>query len=176
MINKLTTEMIKYYKGDPKRINHFLKVFSYSKFIGMNENLDEKTQFTLETTALVHDIGIKISEEKYNSSSGKYQEIEGPAIAKEMLENLGYDRDIIERVCYLVGHHHTYNFINGIDYQILVEADFLVNLYEDKIYEDKYSQSAVESVYNKIFKTETGKEYFRNLFMWGVILWIIKLY
>jgi len=93
MINKLTTEMIKYYKGDPKRINHFLKVFSYSKFIGMNENLDEKTQFTLETTALVHDIGIKISEEKYNSSSGKYQEIEGPAIAKEMLENLGYDRD-----------------------------------------------------------------------------------
>ena len=106
MINKLTTEMIKYYKGDPKRINHFLKVFSYSKFIGMNENLDEKTQFTLETTALVHDIGIKISEEKYNSSSGKYQEIEGPAIAKEMLENLGYDRDIIERVCYLVGHHH----------------------------------------------------------------------
>ena len=43
MINKLTTEMIKYYKGDPKRINHFLKVFSYSKFIGMNENLYEKT-------------------------------------------------------------------------------------------------------------------------------------
>lgn len=41
----------------------------------------------------------------------------------------------------------------------------LVNLYEDKIYEGQYSQSAVESVYNKIFKTETGKEYFRNLFM-----------
>ena len=93
-----------------------------------------------------------------------------------MLENLGYDRDIIERVCYLVGHHHTYNSINGMVYQILVEADFLVNLYEDKIYEGQYSQSAVESVYNKIFKTETGKEYFRNLFMWGVILWIIKLY
>ena len=156
MINKLTTEMIKYYKGDPKRINHFLKVFSYSKFIGMNENLDEKTQFIL---------GIKISEEKYNSSSGKYQEIEGPAMAQKMLENLNYDKDIIERVCYLVGHHHTYNSINGMDYQILVEADFLVNLYEDKIYEGQYSQSAVESVYNKIFKTETGKEYFRNLFM-----------
>ena len=52
-----------------------------------------------------------------------------------------------------------------MDYQILVEADFLVNLYEDKIYDGQYSQSAVESVYNKIFKTETGKEYFRNLFM-----------
>ena len=124
----------------------------------MNENLDEKTQFILETAALVHDIGIKISEEKYNSSSGKYQEIEGPAMAQKMLENLNYDKDIIERVCYLVGHHHTYNSINGMDYQILVEADFLVNLYEDKIYEGQYSQSAVESVYNKIFKTETGKD------------------
>lgn len=165
MLNKLTTEMIKYYKNDPKRINHFLKVFAYSKFIGLNENLDDKTQYILETAALVHDIGIKISEQKYNSSSGKYQEIEGPAIAEEMLLNLGYDRDTIERVCYLVGHHHTYNAIDGMDYQILVEADFLVNLYEDKIYDGKYSQTAAENVYNKIFKTETGKEYFRNLFM-----------
>lgn len=165
MINKLTNEMIKYYKGDPKRINHFLKVFSYAKFIGMNEALDEKTQFILETTALVHDIGIKVSEEKYHSASGKYQEIEGPAIAKEMLEKLCYDKGVIDRVCYLIGHHHTYNAINGMDYQILVESDFLVNLYEDKIYEGKYSQSTVENVYNKIFKTETGKEYFRNLFM-----------
>ena len=133
MINKLTTEMIKYYKGDPKRINHFLKVFSYSKFIGMNENLDEKTQFILETAALVHDIGIKISEEKYNSSSGKYQEIEGPAMAQKMLENLNYDKDIIERVCYLVGHHHTYNSINGMDYQILVNMFALLIIISQKI-------------------------------------------
>lgn len=45
-----------------------------------------------------------------------------------MLENLSYDKDIIERVCYLVGHHHTYNSIDGMDYQILVEADFFGKL------------------------------------------------
>ena len=52
----------------------------------------------LETAAYVHDIGIKISEEKYNSSAGKYQEIEGPPIAEEMLTKLGYDKHVIERV------------------------------------------------------------------------------
>ena len=61
-------------------------------------------QNQLETAAYVHDIGIKISEEKYNSSAGKYQEIEGPPIAEEMLTKLGYDKDVIERVSYLVGH------------------------------------------------------------------------
>ena len=68
---------------------------------------------------------------KYGSAGGKLQEAEGPAIAKGMLERLGFAPAIVERVCYLVGHHHTYTDIDGIDYQILVEADFLVNLYED---------------------------------------------
>ena len=66
-----------------------------------------------------------------------------------MLERLGVEPGRIERVCYLVGHHHTYTEIQGMDYQILVEADFLVNLYEDHL--DKKS---VLSALKKIFKTE----------------------
>ena len=99
------------YAGDKKRINHFIKVHGYAKAIGTAEELDERTMLILETAAYVHDIGIKISEEKYNSSAGKYQEIEGPPIAEEMLTKLGYDKDVIERVSYLVGHHHTYSNI-----------------------------------------------------------------
>lgn len=121
---ELTQEMIKYYKCDAKRIQHFIKVHSFAKLIGQGEGLSGETQEILEVAAIVHDIGIKISEKKYGSSNGKYQEIEGPAIAKEMLVKLGYSTDIIERVCYLVGHHHTYSNIVGEDYQILVEADF----------------------------------------------------
>ena len=37
-------------------------------------------------------------------------------------------RRVTERVAYLIGHHHTYDKIEGMDYQILVEADFLVNI------------------------------------------------
>ena len=87
-MNTVATEMIKYYAGDKKRINHFIKVHGYAKAIGEAEGLDERTMLILETAAYVHDIGIKISEEKYNSSAGKYQEIEGPPIAEEMLTNV----------------------------------------------------------------------------------------
>ncbi len=159
-MNTLALEMIKYYAGDIKRINHFIKVHGYAEAIGFAEGLDEKTRFILETAAYVHDIGIKISEEKYNSSSGHYQEIEGPPAAEKMLKSLGYDDEIIERVSYLVGHHHTYSDIDGIDYQILVEADFLVNIDEDGMDFD-----AVESIRKKIFKTRTGKEILDDLYL-----------
>ena len=79
-VNKVTTAMIDYYQGDPKRIQHFLKVHAYAKLIGEQEGLDKGTLEILEVAALTHDIGIKISEEKYNSSAGKNQKIEEPAI------------------------------------------------------------------------------------------------
>lgn len=153
-------EMISYYANDPRRINHFLKVYSFSKSIGELENLDEETQYILEISAIMHDIGIKISEEKYNSSAGNYQEIEGPPVARKMLEKLGFDEKIIERVCFLIGHHHTYSKIDSIDYQILVEADFLVNIYEDEI-----KQDSIISIKDKYFKTKSGTNFLEKLYM-----------
>lgn len=158
-ITNLQLEMIHYYSGDPKRIQHFTKVHSYAKLIGSLEQLDAPTLFTLETAALVHDIGIKLCEEKYGDCNGKLQEKEGPAIAREMLEELSFDPDVIDRVCYLVGHHHTYSDIDGVDYQILVEADFLVNLYEDQL-----SKSACETTLEKIFKTASGTAICKKMF------------
>lgn len=160
MTAKIISAMIDYYKGDPRRINHFMKVYAFAKNIGIEEGLDSRTQNILETAAVVHDIGIKLSEVKYNSSSGKYQEIEGPAEAEKLLKSLGVEDDVIERVAYLVGHHHSYGNIQGMDYQILVEADFIVN-----IYEDNESYDAVMNIKNKIFKTKTGKKYIDNMFL-----------
>lgn len=76
-----------------------------------------------------------------------------------MLEKLGYEDNIIQRVKYLVGHHHTYDNIDGIDYQIFVEADFLVNLYEDNI-----DSKGIMSAYTKIFKTKTGLNICKQMF------------
>ena len=58
-IDRLYMEMIRYYQGDPKHIQHFVKVHSFSRLIGQGEGLDESTMYTLEAAALVHDIGIK---------------------------------------------------------------------------------------------------------------------
>ncbi len=159
VINRLIEEMISYYSGDPKRIQHFIKVHAFAKLIGETENLTEKELFTLETAAVVHDIGIKISEQKYGSCTGSQQETEGPPVAEKMLEKLGFESEIVKRVCWLVGHHHTYSGIDSMDYQILVEADFLVNLYEDGC-----SEKSLISAYEKIFRTETGKRLCRTMF------------
>ncbi|MGN0665378.1 MAG: HD domain-containing protein [Huintestinicola sp.] len=159
MINKLHLAMMDLYKGDPKRIQHFCKVHSYAKLIAELENIDKKTLYILEAAALVHDIGIHYCEEKYGSCSGKLQEKEGPAIAKKLLADLGFDDSVSDRVQYLIGHHHTYNNIDGIDYQILVEADFLVNIHEDGL-----SNDAAKRAYSHIFRTESGKKICREMF------------
>lgn len=159
-IDDLIMEMIDYDRGDPKRIQHFLKVFTFARIIGKGEKLDEQTQYIVETAAVVHDIGIKISEEKYNSSAGKYQELEGPPLAKAMLLKLGYAPETRERVAWLVGHHHSYGDILDTDHQILVEADFLVNVYEDQL-----PEHSIKSVYRKIFKTKTGAALYRTLYL-----------
>lgn len=152
-INTLLLTMTEYYQNDPQRIQHFMKVYTYARFISEQECVDTDQLYTICVAAIVHDIGIKEAEKKYNASNGKLQEKEGPPLAEKMLTSLHYDREIIERVCYLVGHHHTYDDIVGLDYQILVEADFLVNMYEDH-----FSQEAITHAYHSIFKTATGKQ------------------
>lgn len=152
--------MIAYYAGDPKRIQHFIKVYQFAKLIAQMEQADEQTRQLLEVTALVHDIGIKISEEKNHSSAGKYQELEGPAEAQKLLGGLGYPQPFIDRVCWLVGHHHTYDAIQSLDHQILVEADFLVNAYEDSL-----SESAIRQVLVKIFRTKSGIALLKTMYL-----------
>ncbi|MDF2610908.1 MAG: phosphohydrolase [Lachnospiraceae bacterium] len=158
-VNEVMKAMFLYYSGDPRRIQHFIKVHSYAKIIGEMEQLDNNTQEMLEVTAVIHDIGIKVSEEKYNSSAGNYQQIEGPAVAKKMLTELGYCKEFIDRSCYLIAHHHTYKDIDGIDYQILVEADFLVNIYEEEIAQDK-----IAAIRDKIFRTQSGILLLNNIY------------
>lgn len=151
-LDKLLVRMIEFDSGDPKRIQHFLKVHSYARLICGMENVDEHTRFLTEAAAIVHDIGIRPAEAKYGSCSGKLQELEGPAHARKLLEELDFDTADIERVCYLVAHHHTYDNIDGVDYQILVEADFLVNFYEDNT-----SRDAITAALERIFRTSAGR-------------------
>ena len=158
-LDDLFMDMIAYYDGDPKRIQHFTKVHSYARLIGIGEELDDASLFILEAAAYTHDIGIRVAEEKYGRCDGKLQEQEGPIVAEKMLSQLGFENYIVERICFLIGHHHTYDNIDGLDYQILVEADFLVNLYEDDA-----GNRAIDKAYKRIFKTETGKKIFRLMF------------
>ena len=158
-LNNLCKEMISFYRVDPARIQHFLKVHSFAKLIGEEEGLDKNTLYILEAASYVHDIGIRPALEKYGKENGSLQEKEGPAEAEKMMRELGFEQNVIKRVSYLVGHHHTYTDIDGMDYQILVEADFLVNYFENQM-----DRETVKKSVKKVFRTETGKHLAEEMF------------
>lgn len=161
MLNEqLILKMIEFDQGDSKRIQHFIKVYEYAHLIGKLEELDEKTQKILDMASILHDIGIHPSEEKYGRCDGKLQEQEGPAYAGKMLEEFSeVTEEEIERVCDLIGHHHTYTGVVGKDYQILLEADFLVNAYEDGL-----SAESICTFRDKVFRTKTGTELLNRMY------------
>lgn len=155
----LYQKMVAFYRGDPARIQHFVKVHSFAAYIGRQEGLSGAQQAVLEAAALVHDIGIRPAEEKYGSCAGPLQEKEGPPLADKLLTQAGYSREAIDRICYLVSRHHTYTGVDGPDYRILLEADFLVNCFEEKM-----SREAAMSALRKVFRTETGKTLMKTMF------------
>lgn len=158
-INKAISAMMEYYRGDMKRISHFLKVHSLAKMIGEQEGLDSFTQQVLELAAIVHDIGVKICEEKYGVTDGALQEVEGPEPAGELLSGIISDRQVIDQVKELVSVHHTYDNVDALDHRILLEADFIVNADEEGL-----SQAEILSGRRNIFRTQTGTDILNKCF------------
>lgn len=158
-IDQVYEKMVEYYRGTPKQIQHFVKVHSFAAMIGRAEKLSEQEQLVLELAALVHDIGIKPALEKYGSSSGPLQELEGPPEAQKLLAGLDIPETVLRRVCYLVSRHHTYADVDGLDYRILLEADYLVNCFEGG-----FSKEAAAVGLQRIFRTEAGIRLHKTMF------------
>jgi uncharacterized protein len=152
-------EMFRCNRGDKKRIEHSVKVFGYAQLLGRLEGLTPEKQFALELTAILHDIGIHVAEKKFGHCDGHLQELEGPPVAREILETIGVKAEVVDRVCFIVSKHHTFSAIDGIDFQLLVEADFLVNSVEEAV-----SPEGVRRFVEANFKTEGGRKLILDLF------------
>lgn len=160
MIEELLEKMVHYFGQDVSRINHAFKVFSFAKIISKEQEFSCETRQIIDCSAVLHDVGIKESERKYNSVAGNYQEVEGPPIARKILSDFNLSEKIIDRVCHIIGNHHSYDKIDGLDFQILVEADFLVNIYEGNL--DKES---VKNICDHTFKTDKGRELLKTMYL-----------
>ena len=156
---EIAARMIVYSKGGLHDIDHFLKVFAYAQIIGRSEGLGEREQLTLETAALLHDIACPLCREKYGNTNGKYQELEGGPLAREFLRGSGLPDEVTDRVVFLVAHHHSYASVDGPDYQILLEADYLVNAEESA-----FSRENIRSALKTLFKTPTGSELLKSVY------------
>jgi len=158
-IAELTHKMIVFSEGNLHDISHFLKVWAYAKTIGELEVLDPQTQFILEVAALTHDIACPLCRKKYGNTNGVLQEKEGIPLVSDFLADTDLTEEQRERVIYLVGHHHTLPEINGIDYQILIEADYLVNAEESG-----YSPAHIQTFCRDFFRTKSGIALLKSIF------------
>lgn len=158
-ISGILLKTVEFSEGNRHDINHFLKVYAYAKIIAEQEHISDEDQTIVEIAAIVHDIACPLCRKKYGNTNGKYQEAEGIILAQKFFENAGLPDHILERVVYLVGHHHTYENVDGMDYQILLEADYLVNADESE-----YSEENIRNTLNVLFKTNTGISMLKSIY------------
>lgn len=152
--DKVLAEMKAIFKEVPYGIDHTLDVLRDAEAIMDGEGIGVADRERIATIVILHDIGAVEAQRKYGSMDAAYQEKEGPGIAKRILEKLGYEATFIERVCFIIGHHHTPAKIDGIDFQIQWEADLLANLAYMDIRNDR---ERLQQYIEENFKTFTGR-------------------
>lgn len=155
----LMRAMEAYFKADARRINHGHRVTDDAEELLKREGGD----YTVVIGASVlHDIGIHQAQEKYGSTSGKYQEKEGPPIARRILTRLGFEQNQIEEICEIIAHHHSPGKIATKNFGILYDADWLVNLRDEYDIQDR---NKLTSIIEKVFLTQSGKALAREIYL-----------
>ncbi len=155
----LITAMEAYFNTDSKRIKHAHSVTEYAEKLLKSEGGE---YIIVIGAAVLHDIGIPAAEEKYGSAAGKYQEIEGPPIARQILTRLGFEPEQTEEICQIIAHHHSPGKINTRNFKILYDADWLVNLRDEY---DIRNEKKLINIINKVFLTPSGKTLAREIYL-----------
>ncbi len=148
-------QMKEVFKEIPFGIEHTLKVLENAEAIMDGENVRGNERELISIVAILHDIGAVEAQRKYGSIEGIYQEKEGPLVAKTILEEEGLNPEDIERICYIIGNHHTPSKIDGLDFQIQWEADLLENM---TVMDKQKEQQKIKKCIEDNFKTATGKK------------------
>ncbi len=159
LCDTLIKEMKRVFGDDERRIRHALAVLDYAEVILKQEKGDP---LVVKAAAVLHDIGIHQAEAKHGSSAGRYQEIEGPPIARGILEQLKVDTAVIDHVCRIIANHHSARDIDTPEFRILWDADWLVNIPEEF---PQASRPVLERTIERVFKTDSGRRLAGRLFL-----------
>ncbi len=159
MREELINEMKAVFGDDQRRIDHALNVLGYADKIREVTGGDE---LIVTAAAILHDIGILEAERKYGSSAGKYQEIEGPQIARDIMQELGIADDVIEHVCRIIGSHHSGGDIDTLEFRVIWDSDWIVNIGDEFA---GISQRKLKEIIGKVFLTDTGRSIAENMYV-----------
>ncbi len=160
LVSQILEDMIHYSKGNLHDIAHFMKVYSFARTIAVEEGLKDDLLISIEITAILHDISCPLCRIKYGNTNGKHQEEESGPLVKDFLKDYPIEEKTKERINYIISHHHTITNVDGIDYQIILEADFLVNADESHM-----TKEQIMNAEEQFFKTETGKRILESMYL-----------
>jgi len=160
LCDRLIARMRGVFGDDQRRIDHALAVLEYAETI--LGTCPGASGLVVRAAAILHDIGIHEAERKHGSSAGRFQEIEGPPIAREILESMDIDAEVIDHVCRIIANHHSARDIDTLEFRIIWDADWLVNI------QDEYNTSdedRTSQLIAKVFKTRKGKAIAERMFL-----------
>jgi len=149
--DQLLDEMKRVFGDDRARIDHALQVLEHAEDILEDVGGDP---LVVKAAAILHDIGIPEAERKHGSSAGKYQEMEGPPIARKILDKVGITGPRVAQICDIVGDHHSAKGAASTEFNIIWDADHLVNMHEE--YATK-SPEKLQAFVEAMFRTRLGR-------------------
>ena len=152
LCDTLIDEMKAVFADDQRRIDHALQVLEYADQIQSEEGGEG---LIVKAAAILHDIGIKRAEEVHGSAGGKYQEIEGPPIAREILDRLDVAPKASEHICKIIANHHSAMDIDTLEFRIIWDADWLVNIPD--VFATESKEKLRDNI-ERLFKTAAGKK------------------
>lgn len=152
LCQRLVERMQTVFGDDQRRIDHALAVLDYAEQI--MRSLEDVSGLVVRAAAILHDIGIGQAEQVHNSAAGKFQEMEGPPLARQILDELNVEPAVVDHVCAIVANHHSAKDIDTPEFQIVWDADQLVNIPQE--HPDKSPQQLRELI-EKVFRTDAGR-------------------
>lgn len=126
---QLVRVLVEYFGDDDRRIEHALGVLGCAERI--MERRPECDEEVVIAAALLHDVGIRVAEERYGHATGRTQEEYGPPVAGELLASIGFPPDRTEIVMDIIGNHHSPSRYDYPELDVLKEADRCVNRNEE---------------------------------------------
>ena len=159
--DRVAVEMKRYFKTDFRRIGHATRVARYAERIGKEEG---GNMAVILIAAYLHDIGIPESEKKYNSSAAKYQEIEGPPVARSIMEKLNAPEELMAEVCDIISRHHHPKDEETVNFKVVYDADLITNL-EESLKNKETDVERIQKIIDTAFLTPAGKEQARKVLL-----------
>jgi HD superfamily phosphodiesterase len=161
--DRVAIEMKRYFENDFRRIGHASRVARYAERIGKKE---KGNLAVILTAAYLHDIGIHEAEKKHGSTAAEFQEAEGRAVARCILQKLGAKDELIDEVCDIIGHHHHPRSKDTINFKVVYDSDLLENT-EEKKKNESMENDELRRFIEKSFLTAAGRETAKEILLGG---------